>query len=102
MLVAGLAAIGLSSCGHYTCGTGFGSSTCTSSGPPSLGGGGGGGSATAAFVFVADAAGTGTTGTIDGYTLNTTASTFGATPSYAAPATPLNDSGVGLDRKSVV
>ena len=54
------------------------------------------GSATAAFVFVADAAGTGTTGTIDGYTLNTTASTFGPTPTYAAPATPLNDSGVGL------
>jgi hypothetical protein len=96
MLVAGLAAMGLASCGHYTCGAGFGSSSCTSSGPPSLSSSGGGGSATAAFVFVADATGTSTTGTIDGYTLNTTASTFGATPSYTAPATPLNDGGVGL------
>jgi hypothetical protein len=96
MLAAGLAVMGLASCGHYTCGATFGSSSCT----PSSGGlgtsGGGGGSATAAFVFVADAAGTGTTGTIDGYTLNTTAATFGPTPSYTAPATPLNDNGVGL------
>jgi len=96
MLVAGLAVMGLASCGHYTCSAGFGSSTCTSSGPPGLGGGGTTGSTTAAFVFVADATGTATTGTIDGYTLNTTASTFAATPSYTPPATPLNDSGVGL------
>jgi hypothetical protein len=96
MLVAALAVMGLASCGHYTCGTGFGSSTCTSSGSPTLGGGGGTSSATAAFVFVADPTGTATTGTIDGYTLNTTASTFAATPSYTAPATPLNDTGVGL------
>jgi hypothetical protein len=97
MLVAGLAVMGLASCGHYNCASGanFGSSSCTAPGG-GLGGGGGGGSATASFVFVADATGNGTTGTIDGYTLNTTASTFGPTPSYAAPATPLNDSGVGL------
>jgi hypothetical protein len=95
MLVAGLAVMGLASCGHYICGAGFGSSSCTSSGG-GLGGGGTTGSATAAFVFVADATGTATTGTIDGYTLNTTASTFAATPSYTAPATPLNDAGVGL------
>jgi hypothetical protein len=95
MLVAGLAVMGLASCGHYICGAGFGSSTCTSSGG-GPGGGGTTGSATAAFVFVADATGTGTTGTIDGYTLNTTASTLAATPSYTAPATPLNDAGVGL------
>lgn len=96
MLVAGLALMGLAGCGHYICGAGFGSSTCTSSGPPSLGGGSPTGNATAAFVFVADATGTATTGTIDGYTLNTSASTLAATPSYTAPATPLNDSGVGL------
>ncbi len=97
MLVAGLAMMGLASCGHYNCASGanFGSASCAPSGG-GLGSDGGGGSATAAFVFVADAAGTGTTGTIDGYTLNTTASTFGPTPSYAAPATPLNDNGVGL------
>lgn len=88
-------AMGLAGCGHYTCSAGFGSSTCTSSGG-GLGGGGTTGNATAAFVFVADATGAATTGTIDGYTLNTTASTFAATPSYAAPATPLNDAGVGL------
>ncbi len=96
MLMAALAMMGLAGCGHYTCSAGFGSSTCTSSGPPSIGGGGTTGSTTAAFVFVADATGAATTGTIDGYTLNTTASTFAATPSYTPPATPLNDSGVGL------
>jgi hypothetical protein len=97
MLVAGLAVMGLASCGHYNCSSGatFGNSSCTPSGG-GLGSSGGGGSATAAFVFVADPTGTGTTGTIDGYTLNTTASTFGVTPSYTAPATPLNDNGVGL------
>jgi len=91
-----LAIMGLAGCDHYVCSSGanFGASTCTSSGTGL--GTNGNGSTTAAFVFVADAAGTGTTGTIDGYTLNTTASTFGTTPSYTAPATPLNDSGVGM------
>src|ERR1035438_9260653 len=70
MLLAGLAVIGLAGCGHYTCGTGFGSSTCTSSGPPNLGGGGGS-SAASAFAFAADA-----DGTIDGYTLSTAGGTF--------------------------
>jgi hypothetical protein len=95
LLVAAVAMMGLASCGHYTCGATFGSSSCTAPGG-GLGTSGGTGSATAAFVFVADAAGTGTTGTIDGYTLNTTATTFGPTPSFTAPATPLNDGGVGL------
>ena len=56
MLVAGLAVMGLASCGHYNCSSGatFGNSSCTASGG-GLGSGGGGGSATAAFVFVADA-----------------------------------------------
>jgi len=39
MLLAGLAVMGLASCGHYTCGAGFGVSTCTPSGS-GLGGGG--------------------------------------------------------------
>jgi hypothetical protein len=96
MLIVGLAMMSLAGCDHYNCTNGatFGS-TCTPS-TPGLGGGGTTGSTTAAFVFVADAAGTSTTGTIDGYTLNTTASTFGATPTYTAPATPLGDSGVGM------
>lgn len=98
MLIMALAVMGMASCDHYNCSSGanFSGSTCTA-GTTSLGGGGGSsGSATAAFVFVADAAGTGTTGTIDGYTLNTSASTFAATSSYTAPATPLSDAGVGL------
>lgn len=96
MVIVALAMMGLASCDHYNCGSGPNlSGSCTAS-APGLGAGGTTGSATAAFVFVSDGAGTGTTGTIDGYTLNTTASTFMATPSYTAPATPLLDSGVGM------
>jgi hypothetical protein len=93
MLIAALATLGLASCGHYTCGASFGSSTCTG-GPPSLSGGGGG-SAAAAFVFVANGS---ATGSIVGYTLNTNAAppalTF--TPNYTAPTTPNNDAGIGM------
>jgi 6-phosphogluconolactonase len=96
MLLVALATIGLASCDHYNCSTGpILSGSCTAS-ATGLGSGGTTGSATAAFVFVSDGAGTGTAGTIDGYTLNTTASTFAATPSYTAPSTPLLDSGVGM------
>ena len=96
-LIVALAMMGLASCDHYNCGNGatFGSSTCTASGS-GLGTTGTTGSTTAAFVFVSDAAGTGTTGTIDGYTLDTSASTFSATPSYIAPTTPQGDTGVGM------
>jgi len=96
MLLVALAVMGLASCGHYNCSSGanFGSSSCTASGSGL--GTTGSGSTTAAFVFVADAAGNGTAGTIDGYTLNTTAETFGITPSYTAPTTPLGDGGVGM------
>jgi len=98
-LIAVLAMMSLASCDHYNCPSGptLGSG-CTSSGYglSTTGTGTGSGSATAAFVFVSDAAGTGTTGTIDGYTLNTSASTFSATPSYIAPTTPIGDTGVGL------
>lgn len=95
MMIVVLATMGLAGCDHYNCSTGatFGGS-CTASGS------GLGttttGSATAAFVFVADATGATSNGTIDGYTLNTSASTFGPTPTYTAPATPLNDGGVGM------
>jgi 6-phosphogluconolactonase len=95
MMIVALAMMGLASCDHYNCSTGatFGGS-CTASGS------GLGttttGSATAAFVFVADATGATSNGTIDGYTLNTSASTFGPTSTYTAPATPLGDGGVGM------
>ena len=98
ILIMALAMMGLASCDHYNCASGPNLGTsCTSSGS-GLGTTGTGttGSATAAFVFVSDAAGTGTAGTIDGYTLNTSASTFSATPSYIAPTTPLGDTGVGM------
>ena len=95
MMIVALAMMGLAGCDHYNCSTGpiLGGS-CTA-GTPGLGTTTTG-SATAAFVFVADATGATSNGTIDGYTLNTTASTFGPTPTYTAPATPLNDGGVGM------
>jgi 6-phosphogluconolactonase len=99
MLIVAVAMMGLASCDHYNCASGptLGSScTSTGSGLGTTGSSGGNGTATAAFVFVADSAGTGTTGTIDGYTLNTSASTFSATPSFIAPLTPQGDAGVGL------
>ena len=90
MLVAGLAVMGLASCGHYTCGATFGNSTCTPS-SPGLGGGGTAGSATA-YAFAVDDQ----NDTIDGYTLSTTAGTFAATSPYTAPVMPANFGGVGL------
>ncbi len=96
--MAALAIMGLAGCDHYNCGSAanFGASSCTA-GTGGLGQGGGG-STSAAFVFAVDQAGAtgGTTGTIDGYTLNTTASTFAATTSYTAPTIPLGDAGVGM------
>jgi len=91
-----LAMMGLASCDHYNCSSGenFGSSTCTA-GAPGLGGGGTSGSTTAAFAFAVDT-GTSSGGTIDGYTLNTAASTFQATSSYTAPTIPGNDFGTGM------
>jgi hypothetical protein len=96
MMIVALAVMGLAGCDHYVCGTGaiFSGSSCTASGSGL--GTSTSGSATAAFVFVADATGATSNGTIDGYTLNTSASTFGPTSTYTAPATPLNDGGVGM------
>jgi 6-phosphogluconolactonase len=86
MLMTALAMMGLAGCGHYTCSAGFGASTCTSGTTPP------GGSATAAFVFAVDPS-----GTIDGLTLNTSAATFTATPSYTGPTNlPQNSSGQGM------
>jgi hypothetical protein len=95
MMIVALAMMGLAGCDHYNCGSGpilGGSCTAGTSGLGTTTTG----SATAAFVFVADATGATSNGTIDGYTLNTSASTFGPTPTYTAPATPLNDGGVGM------
>ena len=86
-------------CSPYSCQAEFGASTCTPSGGGlggggGNGGGGGGGGGTGtptAFAFAVDEA-----GTIDGYTLNATAGTFGQTVGYVAPVIPSNDGGVGM------
>jgi hypothetical protein len=97
MSIAALTTLGLASCDHYNCpnGLNFGSSTCSNSSITSPGSGGTGGNATAAFVFAVDQ-GTGTGGTIDGFTLDTTANTFQTTPSFTAPTIPVNNGGVGM------
>jgi hypothetical protein len=97
MSIVALTALGLASCDHYNCPSGlnFGSSTCSNSSITGPGGGSTGGSATAAFVFAVDQ-GTGSGGTIDGFTLDTTANTFQATPSFTAPTIPVNNGGVGM------
>ncbi len=97
LLIVAMATLGLAGCDHYTCSNGltFGASTCSNSSISNPGGNGTGGSATAAFVFAVDQ-GTGTGGTIDGFTLDTSANTFQATPSYTAPAIPDNNGGVGM------
>jgi len=95
-LLAVLAMMFLVNCGgSYGCRVTFGSSTCTPSGSgiggSSGGGGGGGGGGATAFAFAVDQG-----GALEGYTLNATAGTFQATPSYIAPTIPPNDPGVGM------
>jgi 6-phosphogluconolactonase (cycloisomerase 2 family) len=86
------------SCGHYSCSDTFSSNNCSTGGGggggigTGGGGGGGGGSAASAFVFAIDQ----TLGSIDGYTLNATNSTFQATSNYVAPVIPTGDPGVGV------
>jgi hypothetical protein len=94
-LMVALAAMGLASCDHYNCSSGanFGGSSCTASGS---GIGTTTGNSSAAVVYVIDPASSSSNGTIDSYTLNTTAQTFDATPSYTAPTVPPLDGGVGL------
>jgi hypothetical protein len=100
VLVLMAAAMGLASCDHYNCASGanFGSSTCTAA-APGLGSNTTGGSATAAFVFTVDSSpsvANNSVGSIAGYTLNTSALTFGATSPYTAPAIPVSDGGAGM------
>ncbi len=94
MLIAALAIVSLSGCGHYTCGATFGSSTCTA-GPPGIGGGGGG-SAAAAYVYLLN--GTASPGSMVSYTLDTASAppAFSFTSNYTAPTTPSFDAGMGL------
>lgn len=101
--VVGLATIGLADCGKYNCATddglSFSGSACSSTSPSGVSSGGGTtGTTTAAFVFAVDTGATAgaSNGTIDGYTLNTSADTFGATASYTAPTIPPSDGGIGM------
>lgn len=101
----------LSNCSPYSCRVTFGSSTCTpsSSGLGSSGtgtgssGGGGGGSNNAtptAFVYAVDqtggANGTGANGTIDGYDLSNSNTSFLPLSGYNAPPIPPSDPGAGM------
>jgi hypothetical protein len=84
------------SCGHYSCTDTFSPNNCSTGGGGGggigTGGGGGGGSGASAFAFAVDQ----TLGSIDGYTLNATNSTFQATSNYIAPTIPTGDPGVGV------
>jgi len=94
-----LAAMSLVNCGKYNCNTDDGlsfSGGCNSGSPSGVSSGGGTGS-TSAFVFAVDAGATGSTnGTIDGFTLDSSADSFGASSGYTAPTVPANDGGVGM------
>jgi hypothetical protein len=90
----------LSNCSPYGCQVTFGSSTCNSSTTSSLGGGGsggsgggggGGGATPTAFVYAVDQA-----GTIDGYVLSNSASTFDTISGFTAPTIATNSGGVGM------
>jgi 6-phosphogluconolactonase (cycloisomerase 2 family) len=89
------AAMWLASCGTYKCKATFGASTCTAGTGGISGGGGSGTSTAAAFVFAVDTTGGSTSGTIDGFTLDTTANTLSTTTNYTAPAVP-SDTGAGM------
>lgn len=98
ILIAALATMGLTGCGHYNCATAanFGSSSCSSSGG-GLGGGGGTGNSTAtAFAFHVDQGQPTTTGFIDGYTLDLTTNLFTTTPNFIPPVIPQNLGSIGM------
>lgn len=87
---------GLAGCGHYTCQTGFGDTSCGSSGSPTLSQSGGTSTASA-FVYAVDQGQTGaTSGTIDGYQLNSSSTSFGPITTYTAPTIPAADGGIGM------
>jgi 6-phosphogluconolactonase (cycloisomerase 2 family) len=88
----------LAGCDHYGCTSGatFGNSSCTASGS-GLSGSGGGTNTSAAYVYAVDEGTNGAAnGTIDGYALDTSVSTFGPISTYTAPAIPLNNGGTGM------
>ncbi|MGB7601461.1 MAG: hypothetical protein WBM24_14215 [Candidatus Sulfotelmatobacter sp.] len=93
ILILALAMMGLASCDHYNCASGPNLGTsCTSTGTGLSSGGGTTSSAATAFVFAGDPA-----GTIDGYTLSTSAGTFAATVDYTGLTnTPQNSGGQAM------
>ena len=94
MLIVAVAMMGLASCDHYNCASGpnLGSGCTSSGGSGGLSGGGSTNGTPSAFVFAVDSS----LGTMDGFTLSTSAGTFAPTPSYIAPTIPSNDSGQGI------
>jgi hypothetical protein len=95
LLLVVLATMFLAGCGgSYNCQVTFGSSTCTPSGSGfgGGGGGGGGGGSSTAFAFAVDQG-----GTIDGYTLNSSAGTFAPITNFVAPSTAIaTNPGAGM------
>lgn len=90
-----LATMWLAGCGHYVCGATFGNSSCTASGSGLSQGTGT--STSSAYVYAVDEGVTGaTTGTVDGFALNTSAVTFGPISTFTAPTIPLNNGGSGM------
>jgi len=96
ILLVMAASMSLVNCSPYSCNVTFGSTACTPSGSGLGGGGGGvggtgggGGSTPAAFAFAVDQ-----NGTLNGYTLNSSA--FQVTSGYTAPGIPSGDPGVGM------
>jgi 6-phosphogluconolactonase (cycloisomerase 2 family) len=82
-----LVTMGLSGCGHYTCGTTFGNSTCNSSGGGL--GGGGNGSGNAAYVYYVG------TGLVGGLQLDS-AQALTAIPNFGTISLPSTYLGSGI------
>lgn len=102
VFVAGLAMLGLVNCGTYNCATddglSFSGGTCNSTSPNGASSGNGSSGSASAFVFAVDtgASAGSTNGTIDGYELDSSTTTFGAISGYTAPTIPPSDGGVGM------
>ncbi|MHB8218691.1 MAG: lactonase family protein [Candidatus Sulfotelmatobacter sp.] len=91
MSMVAVAIMGLAGCDHYNCSSGatFGSSTCSTTTTTT------GGNPTA-FAFAVDQGVPGQGGSIDGFTLDTTAATFAASTNYVAPLIPNNLGSIGI------
>ena len=85
-----LTAMWLVDCGHYKCGTTFGSGSCTSGGSGGIGQGGGGNTIQnpAVFDFFFE------NGTLNAAFLNTS-NNFNLIPNFTSPSLPLTGAGVG-------